>query len=374
MTVVVMAELTKPNKKKLEYKKGRHKLLNIIKAIKNLNLLIMRHLIISILILSGICISPSCKKNNQVEVIEDERNDTVENLIALSDYGSGTSNFTAVYEKLIAPYNYKHFCQLNSSSFPTKACLPTSYMIAKGLIKNIQVNNTTLQPIITGMKTDNVGTSTNDAYSYAKSDLGNACTDLFLPTSNPAAFDKIYNSIKDGFPLLSLISIKRLNNNYLIEPNSLVIRHYVVIVGIRVQSFTNKTGEIHYIDPLESNATGQIKTEDLTVFINSTLAASKANPKNSNLIRIGCATDAITTNYFTSALILKNGPVVGFPNGAGSCAEFYPYGQSGTPPYQYSMNNSTWQSSNMFLICYTGQYNFRVKDATGTIAQLNRTF
>ncbi len=239
----------------------------------------------------------TCQKDDetQSEIEFTDANDSVEDLI-FEDYGSGVNDFTAVYEKLIAPNNYTHFCQLNSSSYPSDACLPVAYMMGKGLIRNTAVNDEALQPIIQGMQTDSNGTIGTDGYNYIKSDLGASCAYYLTPKEYNAVFDQYYNAIHDGFPLIVLINLKKINNVYYLETETTHIRHFVVLVGVRIESFSTRSGEVLYIDPLSHER--EIRRANMSTFIYASKRASAYNI--SNIIKIGCADDAITQNYFVS--------------------------------------------------------------------------
>lgn len=250
----------------------------------------------------------SCEKSEEELIIPDEEtiNTYVEPGSEIEDYGSGSFDFNPVYEKLIAPYNYNHFCQFNSSQFRYSCCLATSYMIGKGIIRNIIIDNNTLLPIISGMNTDAGGAHINDAFNYAKIDLGIQCTDKFIINPFSQAFQKIYETIDAGYPLICLVNIKKYNGVWTLETQTQSTGHFVVIVGIRVENFTNNTGLIYYIDPMSTDR--QIKVDLASIFINSAKKAS--NSSNVNLLKIGCSSDAITSNYFGS----NSTPIINIPS------------------------------------------------------------
>lgn len=267
--------------------------------------------LLSIIIIISLLIS--CEKNEEELDISDSEtiNTYVELGSEIEDYGSGSFDFNPVYEKLIAPYNYNHFCQCNSSLFPNTCCLPTSYMIGKGLFRNISLNNTTLNPIITGMYTNASGATINNAYNYIANpnELGNQCVDKFFLNTHELAFQKIYEVIDSGYPLICLVNIKKYNGVWTLETQTQTTGHFVVIVGIRIESFSNRTGLIYYIDPMSPSR--QIKADLASIFIASAKKASTAdNGGNVNLLKIGCVSDAISNNYFGT----NSTPIINIPS------------------------------------------------------------
>lgn len=248
------------------------------------------------------------KKDDELETSTEEIINTyVELGSEIEDYGSGSFDFIPVYEKLIAPYNYNHFWQGASSLYPNSCCLPTSYMIGKGLFRNITLSNTTLGPIIVGMNTDSTGANITDAFNYAVNDLGSTqCASTFFIPNPSLAFQKIYEVIDSGYPLIALVNIKYSNGVWSLEPQTRVTQHFVLIVGIRVESFTNNTGLIYYIDPMSPSR--QIKADLSSVFIASAKTASFYG--NVNLMKIGCASDVISNNYFGT----NSTPIINIPS------------------------------------------------------------
>lgn len=248
------------------------------------------------LIVLNSCIKVKTPDNTST-IGQNEKNDPVEYNLEVKDQGAGAFSTAMSYEKLLVPANYKHFCQFNSSTNVTSCGLPTLYMIGKGFFGS-PVDDHSLQQIITGMGPYDFGISGLAAYFYAQYDLGTPCTDYFTYSDKGDAFIKITETIKDGFPLINLINIKKVDSLYQLTSDTIHTRHWVLVVGIRVNKQNLKRGEIIFIDPLSK--TPKLKYAQSEDFLNSCLSASTAIPQVVNMIKIGCPGQAMTGNYLGS--------------------------------------------------------------------------
>lgn len=254
-------------------------------------------LIIWILVVVGMgCIKPK-KIDNTKNSDFIEKSDPAKNNLEVEDFGAGKLSYAVSYEKLLVPANYNHFYQFNSSSNVASCCLATSYMIGKGFF-GFNVDDPSLQKIITGMKTDDLGISGYAALFFGQLDWGTNCIDYLTLSTKDEAFAKLYETINNGYPTITLINIKEVNGVYKLVSDKINTRHWVLVVGIRVNKQNLKRGEIIFIDPLSK--TPKLKYAQSEDFLNSSLSASSLDPQQVNMIKLGCPGQAIDTNYFGS--------------------------------------------------------------------------
>lgn len=254
-------------------------------------------LIIWILVVVGMgCIKPK-KIDNTKNSDFIEKSDPAKNNLEVEDFGAGKLSYAVSYEKLLVPANYNHFYQFNSSSNVASCCLATSYMIGKGFF-GFNVDDPSLQKIITGMKTDDLGISGYAALFFGQLDWGTNCIDYLTLSTKDEAFAKLYETINNGYPTITLINIKEVNGVYKLVSDKINTRHWVLVVGIRVNKQNLKRGEIIFIDPLSK--TPKLKYAQSEDFLNSCLSASTAIPQVVNMIKIGCPGQAMTGNYLGS--------------------------------------------------------------------------
>lgn len=184
-----------------------------------------------------------------------------------------------IYEKkIVSGTGYRHFCQLNGNYYPGVACLPTSYMMARGIVySNRAVSSAELTVIAKGMYTSSGGTSIVNASAFAKKDIGSCNLDISQTNTSDKVQAKtnIKNAIVASRPMVALV--------YPNIASSGSMAHFVAIVGVRLTS-SDDTSIIYYIDPLSRSA-GVLEVS-LTKFLTSMKSASSMGIYN--LLRVGC--------------------------------------------------------------------------------------
>ncbi len=187
-----------------------------------------------------------------------------------SGNGSGAASNVTFNKSLVSGTNYRHFCQLNGALFPGYACIPTSYMIARGIVYgNRSVSKDELTRISRGMGLQSWGTSITNASNFAKSDIG-SCNPSVQANANVSwAKTYIRDAINSNIPLIAVTNLRT--------------QHIVVTVGLKLTN-SDDTSEVYYIDPYNRNA--GVSTIKLSSFLASMRAASSYGLHN--FLRIGC--------------------------------------------------------------------------------------
>lgn len=204
---------------------------------------------------------------------------------------SATTTPTVLFDKtIVTTSGYRHFNQNDATSCGSIACLPTSYMIARGISKSsFAVNKTELTMLIKNMNV--LGSDgkcqfghISKAGTQARTDFGSCQPSVQAPisTSENPALDNARTEVKNAFqdwinrgkPIIALV-------RYNINTTSL--GHFVVVVGLKTTDLG--TGSIvRYIDPYKSS--NNINEVDLSQFLNSMKSASSFNAYN--FLRISC--------------------------------------------------------------------------------------
>lgn len=182
---------------------------------------------------------------------------------------TGTSNTVSFNKSLVSGTNYRHFCQLDGTISPNYACIPTSYMIARGIIySNKSVSKTELTRISNGMYLASWGTSLTNAANFASIDIKN-CQNVLAKADIEWAKNYIKDAINSGRPLLAVTNLRS--------------QHIVTVVGLKLTN-SDETSEIFYIDPYNRNP--GVSSIKLSSFLTSMRTASAYGIHN--FLIIGC--------------------------------------------------------------------------------------
>ena len=211
-------------------------------------------------------------------------------VIKFTTEGSGGNNANLIFDKIIVnENNYRHFCQFDAHHCGGIACLPTAYMIARGIAHpDKPVSADALDEIMIGMKVYDPKKDIcrygyiENAAEYAIQDIGEGQPEngFFESTSSDYGSDEGRTTVKEelrswiamGKPVIVLVSV---SGDQLTTTGG--IGHFVVLVGLKLTDI-GVGSKAYYIDPMDS--TPQIHEVDYTLLLNSCRSASSKNYYN----------------------------------------------------------------------------------------------